>query len=422
MRRKRDEVEERTVEELFAELEEATPALPDDALRRLARSAAADERSPVPRRVRPHLRLRWAAIAIAVALLAGSAGGFGLGSSITPSGHATAQPVGLGFEPARRWWVMQSGTPTPSGTASAIAGNVPVDPSDRTGDIPYSTLASLPPQGVLIWVTFTARGDPVNDLDFPAAQLPLQVGAAEPVPPTDEVLPLQGVAQHRLRAAVADYNVDAQIFFGSRPPSADMLETAQAELNRLVVASERVTIFARPTTLAWGQSATIFGRIDSPKAGETVDIQVKECGGHFFRGVTAATTTEGGSWQGAIFPGITTAVRAVWNGFESQPITVYQRASVVLSYKTGREYRVAVGARAQFWRRHVLVQQRKGGSWKTVKKVVLTKTEGGGGFVWSSGYFTRTFGKGALIRAFFPLSQARPCLLAGVSNSLRARR
>lgn len=421
MNRRQDEIDERDVQELIGQLRDEIPAPSSDELRAIANSAAAAERSPQPPPFRRRLGLRWATAAVGIALLAGSGLGFGLGSSVTPAGNATQQPVALGFLPARGWTVMQSGTPTPTGTASSIAANVRVDPSDRTGDIPYSTLASLPSNGVVIWVTFTARGDRVNDLEFPAGRLPLQIGAARPVSQGSEFVPPRGVTQHRLRAAVAGYNVDARIFYGSAPSSRNLQDAAQDQLDRLVVASERVTIFARPTTITWGQAATIFGAVENGKAGESVDIQVKECGGHFFRAVTAAHTGDGGSWTGQVFPGVTAAVRAVWNGSASQPVTIHQRAGVLLDQNLGREYRAAVVGRAQFWHRRVLIQQRRQGAWRPVRSVILTKTEGGGGYVWSSGYFKASFPKGSLIRAVFPVSQARPCLLGGVSNSLRTR-
>jgi hypothetical protein len=82
MRRKRDEFEERQVEELFAELQ-AAPAPPDDELRAIARSAAARERSHQSPRLHQRLTVRWAAASAVAALVVGSLFGFGLGSALT---------------------------------------------------------------------------------------------------------------------------------------------------------------------------------------------------------------------------------------------------------------------------------------------------------------------------------------------------
>lgn len=67
-----------------------------------------------------------------------------------------------------------------------------------------------------------------------------------------------------------------------------------------------------------------------------------------------------------------------------------------------------------FWRKRVLFQRfdRRLGTWATVRRVVLTEY---------TGYtaFTASVPKGCLVRVVLPLSQARPCYLAGYSPLLR---
>ena len=67
-----------------------------------------------------------------------------------------------------------------------------------------------------------------------------------------------------------------------------------------------------------------------------------------------------------------------------------------------------------FWRKRVLFQRldRRLGTWATVKKVVLTRSTGGV-------TFRAPVPKGSLVRAVLPLSEARPCYLAGYSPLLR---
>jgi hypothetical protein len=89
----------------------------------------------------------------------------------------------------------------------------------------------------------------------------------------------------------------------------------------------------------------------------------------------------------------------------------------------GFGFEVEVRSLQQFWKRHVIVQryERRLGRWRDVKKVVLSKTGAAPGstFVWTSAEFGVKVPRGTAIRAVFPLSQARPCYLAGYSNQLR---
>lgn len=371
------------------------------------------------------VRFRWTRV-VALAAVVGVGVGFGLASWLTPSGSATSSFVGFGFLPANGWTVVQSGTVGATGAASAIAANVPLDPGDRLGSPPFATLESLPSGGVLIFATFTTRGDPGEDVKFAVRELPLQISGAKPVPPAGDPLPFaRHLAQYRLRVGVEGYNVDARIYFGTAPPSDEMIGAAQRQLNRLVVASERVTIFARPSIARGdGRPVTLFGSVDNGKAGEVVDIQARDCGQQFFRGVAGATTREGGGWSTEYFPGITTTIRAVWNGEASAQITVRQRPRIELlppAPGAARRFKVDVVAKAQFWRRQVIIQRfdRRLGTWVKLKSVVLTEQGGAGVFVVTSATFGATVPKGTLIRAVFPLAQARPCYLAGFSNLLR---
>jgi hypothetical protein len=185
---------------------------------------------------------------------------------------------------------------------------------------------------------------------------------------------------------------------------------------------ERVTIDARPTLLSARQgTTTLFGAVENRRAGEVVTIQVKDCGQRSFRGVASATTQAGGGWSTTYGPGINTTVRAMWNGAVSSQVTVRQRAAVVVDQLSARRFEVGVGARAQFWRKRLLFQRfdRRLGTWTILKTVVLTETVGSAGGIWSSAKVTASLPKGTLVRAVLPLSQARPCYLAGYSNMLR---
>jgi len=196
--------------------------------------------------------------------------------------------------------------------------------------------------------------------------------------------------------------------------------SAGAKSTSLVVEFERVTLLARPTVLGPDDiRTTLFGSVDNGRAGEIVTIQAKDCGQRFFTGVASATTRAGGTWTSEYIPAITTTLRAVWKESASAQVTVRLQARVSLFQRSPRRFEVFVGG--AFWRKSVLIQRRQQGSWKTVRSVVLTDTysQPGSRFATTGATFRASYSKGTQIRAVLPLSQARPCYLAGVSKTVR---
>jgi hypothetical protein len=413
------------IEELLAELGERTAPPTEDELRRLARSIAAEPRRRTARNRRsPYAR--WAAAATAAVVLAGGFG-FGLGAWSTESGEAGTRLTGVGFLPAKGWTVVQAGRLGGSGAPTSIAANVPLDPDDDLRDAPLATLESLPARGVLVSTSFTARGDPATDAMFPNRSLPLSMSAAEPVPASVDPLPLRrALARYRLLAAVGRYNVDARIYFGTTRATPVQLAVAQSQLNRLVVGTERITLFARPAVHNRNQVVTLYGSVESGRENEDVIIEGKLCGRTTWSAVAGPHTHEGGGYTEQYAPVITTTLRAKWDGATSAPVTVQDRVWVQLSRRPrtaqGYGFDVEVRSLVQFWKRHVVVQryERRLGRWRDVKKVVLTETGASPGsmFVWTGANFRVKVPKGTAIRVVFPLSQARPCYIAGYSNQL----
>ena len=225
-------------------------------------------------------------------------------------------------------------------------------------------------------------------------------------------------SEHRLRAAVGGFNVEVRILFGRSRPTAGMLAAAQRQLNRLVVSAEQVTIRAHPTVIGSSEPVTLFGSVESRRAGEVVEIQARDCGQPFFRGRASATTIGDGTWSTIMYPHISTTLRAVWKGSASAHVTVWQRAWVILLESRSRRGWLRVNAGGGdsqvFWRKRVLIQQRRGGSWRTIKQVVLTMDG-----TLNSTYFRVSVPRGTLLRAVLPDSQAKPCFRAGVSRTLR---
>jgi hypothetical protein len=187
-------------------------------------------------------------------------------------------------------------------------------------------------------------------------------------------------------------------------------------------ASESVTISARPTVASGFGTVELFGSVDSGKPGEAVTIQAKDCGKDSFRVVAGTTTREGGGWSTRYFPATTTSVRAVSNDVASRPVTIRQRAPIRLGKtQTAGQFLVEIVAKKTFWRKRVSVQRfdRRLGTWSSFKSVVLTESGGSGNYSYTTAEFILRVPKGTLVRATFPLSQARPCYLAGVSPAIR---
>jgi hypothetical protein len=404
MTHNRDEFEEQEIERAFDELREGIEPPREEDLRVLARSAATAQRDALagPRRRVP-LRLRWTVAATAAALLVGSGLGFGVANSVTPTVQARTTFTGTGFLPAQGWNVKQSGTVTAGKRATAIAANVPLQP-DMLGTV-------LPAHGVLIHATFTTRGDPARDELFRERALPLQMGWAEQV----------GPGRYRLRAGTGGYNVDARIHFGSAAPTAELLGEAQLQLSRLVVAPERVSLSARPTSLRWSQPATLFGAVSSSKADEEVTLQAKDCGQRTFTGVAVILTHEGGSYSTDFGRAINTTIRAVWNGEASPTIELKQQPSVFVRKRTGGRIAIGIGSRWTFWHKHVLLQRRVGSRWITVKRALLTDTfaHPGTGSTVVFAEFRPGVPRGSILRGMLPADQAKPCYLPAASATLR---
>jgi hypothetical protein len=189
-----------------------------------------------------------------------------------------------------------------------------------------------------------------------------------------------------------------------------------------VVASERVTLTVLPTIISdTSQRMTIFGSVSSGRADEKVTIQFKACGllPVRFRDAFETTTREGGGFSlSELRPftlGVSGVYRAVSGNDVSAEVRVQQRAGITLRPLTGRRFQVSVWGKVSFWRKFALIQrfERARGVWITMRRVVLTEDLG------RSTPFRPVVPKGTTIRAVLPLSQAKPCYLAGYSEVRR---
>jgi hypothetical protein len=421
---------ERRLQALLGRLGQSVDAPGEQDLRTAARMASAEPRQPQERPVgrrrpwRP-LRLRWAAAAAGLLLVATGLG-FGFGTWLTPAGTAGRDVTGLGFLPANGWTVVQSGTAGSPDSAYAVAANTPIR-VDAAGGVPRSALRALPRDGVVIAATLATRGDPAVDAAFPLRTLPLRFVDAQLVGGVDELVPSERrLTEYRLRAGVGGYNVDARLYFGGTPPSVSALKSAEQQLERLVVAADEVTIAVRPTVVVPRQPATAYGSVASGREGQKVTVQYRQCGLYplQFRDVAEVQTTEGGGWSTPIGPEANGVYRALSGAAVSNEVKVLRRVDVRLSPTRSGKYRAYVVARTSFWHKRIAIERydRKRGKWLTVKTFLLDDAGAAPGstYVWSlAPPFKPDVPKGTTIRATLPLAQAKPCYIGGTSTLLR---
>jgi hypothetical protein len=168
---------------------------------------------------------------------------------------------------------------------------------------------------------------------------------------------------------------------------------------------------------------TIFGSVSGGEAGKKVTIQFKACGLQpiQFRDAFETTTQAGGGFSLAeLSPfnlGVSGVYRAVSGGEVSAEIRVRQRVAVYMRPLSGGRFEVWVGGRVSFWRRFVLLQrfERRRGVWITMRRLLLTEGRAGN----YSAPFRPRVPRGTQLRAVLPLSQARPCYLAGYGPIFR---
>lgn len=103
----------------------------------------------------------------------------------------------------------------------------------RRRQLPANTVNHLPRSGIVLFVTLYPRGKKALDAEFPPRTLPLRLSDAKLQHGFEGISP--AIADYRLKAGVGRWDIDVEAFFGSHAPSSDLLASAQAELDRLIV-------------------------------------------------------------------------------------------------------------------------------------------------------------------------------------------
>jgi hypothetical protein len=188
--------------------------------------------------------------------------------------------------------------------------------------------------------------------------------------------------------------------------------------------ADTISIGARPLIAGAGDRVVVSGAHSSGRADVDVTLEAQYCDETTWREVSATHTDPGGAWYLEYVPLITQVIRAKGGGATSAEIKVQTRPTVSLGQRPPGMFFVNVNSQRSFWRKSVSIQRfdRQKRVWREVRKVQLTETGAppGVGWVWTGSEKVRVkVPKGTTLRAVLPLSQTRPCYLAGYSNLLR---
>ncbi len=189
-------------------------------------------------------------------------------------------------------------------------------------------------------------------------------------------------------------------------------------------AAETISISARPTITGAGDRVAVSGSIGSGRAEVDVTLEARYCDEPTWREISATHTDQGGTWYLEYVPLITQLIRAKGAGATSTEVKVQTRPTVSLGQRPPGMFFVNVNSQRGFWRKRVSLQRfdRAKRVWREIRKVQLTETGAppGVGYVWTGSEKVRVqVPKGTTLRAVLPLSQTKPCYLAGYSNLLR---
>ncbi len=190
-----------------------------------------------------------------------------------------------------------------------------------------------------------------------------------------------------------------------------------------VVVRAGVSLKTAPAVVRYGGTAMLSGAVSSLAAGETVNIDGKQCGATAFTRLASVKSTANGAWSSPVKPVMNTVFRANWKNTNSLELT--QSVSPLLTLKRVRARRftaTATAALALTGKRLVVQRYVKSKrTWKAVKQVTLNKSKPAAPpTVGSSVTFGLRVRRGTKLRVLLTAAQAATCYAAARSAAIRA--
>jgi plastocyanin len=170
-----------------------------------------------------------------------------------------------------------------------------------------------------------------------------------------------------------------------------------------VVVRAGVSLKAAPAVVRYGGTSTLSGAVSSLAAGETVNVDAKQCGATAFTRLASVKSTANGAWSAPAKPVMNTVFRATWKN--ARRFTATATAALALTGK-----RLVV-------QRYVKSKR----TWRAVKQVTLNKSKPATPpTVGSSVAFGLRVKRGTKLRVLLTAAQAATCYAAARSAAIKA--
>jgi len=143
----------------------------------------------------------------------------------------------------------------------------------------------------------------------------------------------------------------------------------------LGAATSPLSISARPSIVSATNTVRLFGRLSNGQPGQSIQIEMSECGGYGWRVLTHTETTSLGAWDVGVDPITTTKFRASWRNATSTVVTVRARPYIFTDNHHHQRLLVEVRANEPF--KSALLQRREGNRWVLVRPFTLGRSFSG---------------------------------------------
>jgi plastocyanin len=190
-----------------------------------------------------------------------------------------------------------------------------------------------------------------------------------------------------------------------------------------VVVRAGVSIKTAPAVIKYGGTATLSGVVSNLAAGETVNVDAKQCGATTFTRLASVKSAANGAWTAPAKPVLNTVFRASWKNTNSADLTQSVSPGLALKRVRAHTYKASLTAGQALTGKYVVLQRyaKAKRSWKTVKRVTLRTAKAGvAPTVVSSATIRLRIAKGTRLRLLLTAGQAGACYAPTRSSTIRA--
>jgi plastocyanin len=190
-----------------------------------------------------------------------------------------------------------------------------------------------------------------------------------------------------------------------------------------VVVRAGVSLKAAPAVVRYGGTSTLSGAVSSLAAGETVNIDSKQCGATAFTRLSSVKSTANGAWSAPVKPVMNTVFRANWKNTNSLELTQSVAPLLTLKRVRARRFTATATAALALTGKRLVVQRyvKSKRTWRAVKQVTLNKSKPATPpTVGSSVAFGLRVRRGTKLRVLLTAAQAATCYAAARSAAIKA--